>query len=106
MPYFLQCRNKGCGEETEALLNDKNQVICAKCSKEITDVNDFVKRSMKDLGQVSKKRGPEPGAVKCASCGEESLPVKLAGSKEYSCGKCKKQLNFSPVYKHFLDMKK
>lgn len=89
MPFNIHCTNKGCGHQTEALLNENtDQVECRDCGKEIANITSFAKVQLKSLGQVSRRfKTQEAFSVKCTTCQKE-VPPKLSKSQEIVCGAC------------------
>jgi len=103
MAFLIQCSNKGCYQSTEALLDSNNKVICAKCSKEIVNVTEFMKKQMKSAGQVLKNIKKE-FAFKCASCNVIDQPI-IKGDLFY-CSSCNKEMkNISEPFKIILKEK-
>lgn len=100
---LLQCTNKGCRQESEALLDQASQnVICQECFKPIDNISPFVKRAMEGFNQVVKKNKDKivPYGSKCQHCQKTTSPV--ANKGKYYCQHCQKELDFNPVYEHFL----
>lgn len=90
---FIPCTNKGCYEETEALLDTESNVVnCTTCGNEIK-VPQTTKATLKSLGQI--KRQVKSGIhIECAKCGYEDRPL-LQGSNAATavvCRKCKEPL--------------
>ena len=102
MPYLMHCMNKGCYKEQVPLLDVKsNLVMCSECNKEILNVTEFAKRSMKSLGQVTGKiKKGQTFAVKCGSCNQENTPV--VEDDELVCPKCHTELQLSVPFANML----
>jgi hypothetical protein len=100
MPFSIPCNNKKCGKFQEPYLDPlTNQVFCAECNQEITNITSFAKNQMKMFKQF--KPEPQGLLVKCFSCNKSTRPI-LKNDKPL-CSKCGKELNLSP---HFILMLK
>jgi hypothetical protein len=89
---MIACNNKGCfSTDYHKLDTDTDQVVCSKCGNEIPNVSHYMKRTLKDFGQVFK-RVRTSGELKCGFCGFTALPVIIehdGGLSEAACVKCK-----------------
>lgn len=94
---LLQCDNKGCYKETEALLDkETDKVYCSDCGKEIQS-NHMVRTTLKTLGQIKRdKKTNQAFSVVCQSCQENDVPV-LKQEKLY-CPKCNALHKLNPAF--------
>lgn len=52
---LIMCNNKGCMKSSNALLDtDTLKVICQECGKEITNITEPMKRTLKSHGQIMR----------------------------------------------------
>lgn len=76
MAFVMYCSNKGCGKETEPLLDlSSDEVFCSNCGKAIEAVTSFAKTSMKTLGQIKRAaKAQQAFSVVCANCKHQAQP--------------------------------
>jgi len=93
MAFRIYCSNKGCGKESEVLLNTENdEVECGECGKNIA-VPYSTKASLKSMGQIKRtKKSDKAFSVECKKCNKISVPV-LDKDKNIVCGKCNMKLD-------------
>ena len=99
MPFFIQCDNKGCFKNSEALIDSlSNDVFCSECGGTIKNVTHFAKVQLKSLGQTTKKQKTSKAfSVTCKFCNKTETP-KIKDSKVF-CTFCDKELNYlSPPF--------
>lgn len=99
MPFTIQCDNKGCCKQQEALLDTStNEVICAMCDRPIKNVTEFTKRQMKQIGQILKEaKKQQPFSVKCNNCNKDGQP-KLSQDDKAFCAFCQKEISLSKPF--------
>jgi ribosomal protein L34E len=70
MTFFMHCTNKGCGKQTEPLLDElTNEAICSDCGIEMSNVTHFAKVQMKALGQIKRTQKPQEAfTLSCKKC--------------------------------------
>lgn len=88
MPFMIQCDNKGCFKQSEALLSvDDNNVICGECGKSIKNVTHFAKVQLKTIGQTTKANKPSKAfSVLCKICNKNDQPKIMNG--KVICAHC------------------
>lgn len=73
---ILTCTNKGCySQDYHKLDVESNDVVCVDCGQTV-DVSPYMKKIMKDSGQVFKK-AKSTKEVTCRKCGVADVPVLL-----------------------------
>jgi hypothetical protein len=87
---ILTCTNKGCySQDYHKLDVDSNDVVCKDCGQ-IVDVNDYMKKTMKNNGQIFKKAQTTKQVV-CKQCQVADVPVLLdygLDTYEVVCNHC------------------
>ncbi len=91
--FRINCTNKGCHKESEAVLNtETNEVECGECGKNI-DVPFSTKAAMKGIGQIKRaKKSEQAFSVECKKCKKVFVPA-LDQDKNIICGKCSERLD-------------
>lgn len=87
---FLQCDVKGCRKENESLLDTaSNDVYCGECGEVMNNQSEFVKKTLKSLGQIKRSTGKQQAySVKCAACNREGAPD-VNSKRQLVCRGCK-----------------
>lgn len=91
MGFSTRCTKKGCGKETEPLLNKTDNKIYCGCaeSHEITTLTEFAKRQLVSFGQTTnKKKSVNSFSVKCPSCQRQGTPKLDKVSGNLTCNFC------------------
>ena len=66
---LITCDNKGCLKASSALLDVKSgEVVCQECNKLITNVSGFMKKALKDAGQIVRNAEKKAFMVHCRQC--------------------------------------
>lgn len=92
MPIRIVCDNKGCFQDSEALLDTStNEVYCSKCNKVIKSATEFAKKQLKTFGQILKNvKDNKAFSVQCKACGRVAQPLLEKG--RIICSGCKKDI--------------
>ena len=99
--FMLRCDNKGCCQESQALLDVKtDEVLCSECGKSIKNVTSFTKIQMKSIGQIKRTVAAKKSfSIKCNKCLKDDQPI-LGANDILLCPNCKEELtSVSPIYK-------
>lgn len=102
---LIECRK--CWNRTEAKLDvDTNEVICEDCG-EPTEVNNFIKKSLKDIGQIIRTADKKPFSLLCSNCNRKRT-VYMKDDKVF-CDFCDTRIivsnHFKTALKEYLDNK-
>ncbi len=102
MPFMIYCNNKGCGKNTEPLLNiETNEAECVECGAIINSVTSFAKTQMKTMGQIKRDdKKQQAFSVQCKFCKKSVLPE--VNGKIVLCSLCKNELNISIHYANLI----
>ena len=94
---LIKCTTKGCFAETEAKLDVKNDtVVCEACGNVIERVTSYMKKALKDSGQILRSKVVKPFQSYCATCkGNKSLY--LDGGRAF-CKECHSQVHISAAF--------
>jgi hypothetical protein len=95
LDMLLRC-NKGCKKSdgnTEGSLNiDTNDVECKLCGEVLSDVSQFTKISMKNIGDIKRNNNKKAFIFNCNTCSkpvEAEINVGKVTGKGCSSGECK-----------------
>ncbi len=82
MGFVMSCNNRKCGKTQEPLLDKiTNEVFCAECGEQITNVTEFAKNSMRGMSQFKREaQSKQAFPIKCNNCGKTQQP-KLQANK-------------------------
>lgn len=90
----MYCNNKGCGKESEVLLNTNTEdVYCGECGETIQNVSHFTKTTLRTLGQIQRETKQQAFSVKCNSCQKNVVP-KLNDKDQVFCSNCNTHLDY------------
>ena len=86
---LISCDNKGCMQQTSALLNTKTlEVICGSCGKAIKSISEPMKRTLKSFGQILRTNEKKAFMMACKNC-NANREVILNEKNETICRVCK-----------------
>ena len=103
---LISCTSKGCMKQNEAKLNrETGEVICMECGNPIANVTPFMKRALKDQGQILRSVEKKPFQVDCATCGAKRDAELTDDGKNARCVTCKSALRLSAAFLHALKLR-
>lgn len=89
---LISCNNKGCfASDYHKLDAETNEVVCANCGGNISNISSYMKKNLASAGQVFK-RARTSGELKCRSCDFTAAPILIehaGGLLEVACVKCR-----------------
>jgi len=95
---LIACNNRGCLNQSSALLDkDTGEVVCQECGEVIKGISDFMKRTLKDAGQVIRTNVKRAYMVGCSSCKANREPVYNEDNK-IVCKVCHNPINLTPQF--------
>jgi ribosomal protein L34E len=87
MGFLINCDNKGCYKESEALLDKSTKnVHCNECGEVIKNITIFAKKQLESIGQVKRHNSNQAYALHCKNCNKKAVP-KLVDDK-FCCSLC------------------
>lgn len=99
---LIDCTTRGCLEKNEAKLDTStNKVICSVCGNEI-NVTVFIKKALKDIGQVMRNNNKRPFQSFCPTC-KSSKTLYIKDKKAY-CEECDTQVVVSNAFLQGLEI--
>jgi len=94
---IINCNTKGCMKTTEAKLDlTTNEVICEECGNPIGNLTEFLKRTLKSIGQVIKSEKKTAFQSMCINC-KKNQPLKIKGRTVF-CTVCDHQVFVSDAF--------
>jgi len=103
MPFSVYCDNKGCGKNTEPLLNlETNEAECVDCGGVIKSITSFAKIQLKSLGQIKRDdKKQQAFSVQCKACKKAAVP-EINSEGTILCSLCKCKLDISGPYANLI----
>jgi hypothetical protein len=107
---LIKCTTRGCFAETEAKLDVKNDtVICESCGNVIERITPYIKRALKDSGQILRNKQIKPFQSYCLAC-KVNKSLYLDGGRAF-CKDCGSQVHISAAFanglkEHLADLEK
>src|SRR5574337_230000 len=96
---LIQCNNKGCHQQSNALLNPETlEVVCQECGKSINNISESMKRVLKSNGQVLKINEKKAFMMACKSC-NANREVVVGDNNNIVCRICKSEVKVHTAMK-------
>lgn len=94
---LIACDNKGCLQQTNALLNAETlEVICTDCKRPIRNIAGTMKRVLLSSGQIIRDEKRRAFTMGCKNC-NANRQVVLNERNETVCSVCAEAINVHPA---------
>ena len=98
---LIKCTTKGCFAESEAKYDVKNDiVVCEACGNKIENITIYIKKALKDAGQILRSRKLEPFQAYCTTC-KANKSLFMESGRAY-CKECNTQVHISAAFSNGL----